>query len=694
MRHLLVLVLGIAQATALARAPGDEPPSWAPPLQVVYDLLKLVPWGESSEGYRLGEGQDSLGPILGGFNTGFEVGEDGSLWASGSEAELVVTLDSGRDHRLEAEVSALRPGRLSLFANGRALGRRALASGRQTVAFEIPADALREGDTFLTFHLKGGARVRGRLFRKRRLLKRPVPEPRRLTFHRVEIRPVRRADERVAAVHVQIPQGGRLVARVAGEGRVAVRLEVEGERVREILAREVAGEADLNAAMEAWAGKVARLSLVSSGSAAWKEARLLAPSAPRSAPVQGPRRNVILWVVDALRADKLRCDNPKSRVRTPNFDSFARRGVLFRKAISQSSHSKPATASILTGHYPASHGASRHEDRLRTDIPLLSEIFQRAGFVTGAFAGNGFVGKPHGFVRGWHTFRNLLREGKPAKTPYLFRHIETWLRSQKDHPFFLYVHTVDPHVPYNPPKHVLSLYWQGPYRGRIVPRRSGHQLDDARAGKFHVGAVDCKYVEALYDGEVTVADFYFGKLLDLLEKLGLAGSTLIAVTADHGEEMWDHGNPGHGHTLYNELTRVPLLLGPAPITPAGRVVEADVEMVDLAPTLLELGGVPSPGDMQGQSLVPWLKADPPVGAPAFSVHEGRIASAQVGRWKYIVYRGGAQRVFDLHVDPGEQRDLSKAQPVVRRYLRGLLAQWLARQGTWRKSRDGILGQPR
>jgi arylsulfatase A-like enzyme len=117
-------------------------------------------------------------------------------------------------------------------------------------------------------------------------------------------------------------------------------------------------------------------------------------------------------------------------------------------------------------------------------------------------------------------------------------------------------------------------------------------------------------------------------------------------------------------------------------------------MVDLAPTLLELAGAPIPAEVQGRSLVPWLEVDPPVGAPAFSVHEGRIASAQAGRWKYIVYRGGAERVFDLQVDPGEQRDLAPAQPVVRRYLRGLLAQWLARQATWHKSRDGILGQPR
>jgi arylsulfatase A-like enzyme len=512
----------------------------------------------------------------------------------------------------------------------------------------------------------------------------------RATFHRIDVVPATPPAERSFSVIALVPRGAELRARHAGPGRAEIRVEVAGSAP---LAARPGGEGDLRADLGPLAGKAARFSFTAEGEGAWKEAVLTAP-APEALPAPPRARNIVLWVVDTLRADKLGCYNPKTRVRTPNFDGFARQGVLFRKAIAQSSHSKPATATILTGHYPASHGGNAHRDRLRAGVPLISELFQRAGYETAVFAGNGFIGKPHGFGRGWNTFRNLLREGKPAKAPYLFPHVRRWLQRKREKPFFLYVHTVDPHVPYNPPKHFLALYWQGRYLGPLIPRRSGHQLDDARAGKFRVGPIDRKYAEALYDGEVSVADYWFGKFLDALEEAGLAKETLLAVTADHGEEFWERGNPGHGHTLYNELVRVPFLLGPAPLTPAGRVVEADVEMVDLAPTLLEMAGVSVPSEMQGRSLVPLVRAEPPVPAPAFSIHEDRIAAAQAGPWKYIIYRGGQEHLFDLGADPAEKHDVLAREPLVRRWLRGLLARWLHLQGTWRKSRQGILGQPR
>ena len=321
-------------------------------------------------------------------------------------------------------------------------------------------------------------------------------------------------------------------------------------------------------------------------------------------------------MIDTLRADKLRCINEKTRVRTPNFDSFAKRGVLFKRALSQSSHSKPAAASIMTGHYPASHGAMAHHEKLRRDLPLLPELYKQAGYTTAGFASNGFIGKKHGFVRGWDYFENLLLRGKPGKAPYLLREVNRWLDKRRDKPFFLYVHSVDPHVPYNPPRNFLSFYWQGRYRGRLVPRRTGFQLDDARAGKFKVGATDKIYAQALYDGEVSVADHFFGKFLDKLEEKGLTKDTLVVVTADHGEELWDHGNCGHGHTLYDELIRVPLLFGPAPLVPEGRVVDSTVEMVDLVPTMLELSGLNVPEAVQGKSLLGVFAAEPAVPAPA------------------------------------------------------------------------------
>jgi arylsulfatase A-like enzyme len=679
---LKLLALGLAFFTATAFA--DASP------QTVYDLLKLA--SPTTDGVRLGEGNPSAAAVVGGFNTGFRIREDGSLTANGNEAELIVELAGKEAYRLSADVTPEAPGALSLFVGGSFVGRAALSGARQKVTFDIPGEAVVAGDNYLTFSWRGGRKVRGRLLRGKRILQKPTVEPRRGIFHRIEIQRLAAAAARSLSAFVHVPVGGEISGVISGQGDAKVSIELPGEASSELpLQRDAEGK--VSATLAAFAGKLARLTLLAAGEASWKEARVIAPGR-EAVPPAAKAKNVILWVIDTLRADKLGCYNPQSRVRTPNFDAFARRGVLFRKAIAQSSHSKPASASLLTGHYPGSHGASDFKDKLRTDIPLLSELFQRAGHLTAAFASNGFIGKPHGFVRGWGAFRNLLREGKPGKIPYLFPHVARWITAHREKPFFLYVHSVDPHVPYNPPKHFLSLYYEGRYRGPLVPRKSGVQLDDARAGRFRVGPADRLFAEALYDGEVTVADHYFGRLLDLLESSGLAKDTLVVVTADHGEEFWEHGNPGHGHTLYNELTRVPLLIGPSPLVPAARVVEGDVEMVDVAPTVLGLAGLPIPGEMQGRTLSGAILAEEPVPSPAFAVHEGRIAAAQVGRWKYQIYRGGAERVFDLARDPSEMRDLAAEQPLVRRYLRGLLAEWLANQARWRKSRDGIIGQPR
>lgn len=687
MRSLVWLALGVLAAQ------GSSTPSLAQAAaETTHELLALVRFGGAGPVIRLGEGQPSLPAILGGFNTGFTLGEGGALLAHGEESELVLPLAEGVAHGLEVELTPRAPGGLSVFSNGRRVGRARLSGQRQTLRFDVPATARAGGgDTFLTFAFHARGRVRGRLLRGQRWTQKPVAEPRRATFHRVELTAAGAASaSRSLDAYAYIAAGASFVGRVEGDGAASVRVSVGNAAPVELSLRGEGGARE--GELAPFAGKLARLTLVSSGTATWKEARIVAPAvAPVAESAVRKPKNVVLWVIDTLRTDRLRCFNAKTRVRTPNFDSFARQGVLFERAISQSSHSKPAAASLLTGHYPASHGASTHQEKLRRDIPLLPELFQQAGFDTAGFASNGFIGPKHGFVRGWTTFQNLLLRGKPGKAPYLLREVEGWLEQPHEKPFFLYVHSVDPHVPYNPPRHFLSMYWQGRYRGKLIPRKTGYQLDDARSGKFKVGPTDKIYAQALYDGEVSVSDHFFGKFLDTLDKKGLTKDTLVIVTADHGEEFWEHGNVGHGHTLYNELISAPLIFGPAPFVPAARRVATTVEMVDLAPTLLELAGLAVPEAVQGRTLLPLFRGEPVVPAPAFSVHEGRIAAAQLRNWKYIVYRGGAERVFDLDADPGEQRDLSPTEPVVRRHLRALLSEWLTLQGRLHK-RDGVLGQ--
>ena len=693
-----VLALGVLCLSPLAQPPR----AFAAEDRVVYDLVKLEEHGLRGPIVRLGEGAASLPAVLGGFNTGFTQKESGALRAHGAEAELVLSLSPRTAYRGTLVLTPRGGARtLGVFVNGRRVARAALRGGRQEIAFEVPAAGADHADTYLTFAFHGRARAAGRLFRGRRFMQKPKPEPVRALVHSVVLTPTGEAEGAATLiVHALVPPGARLVARVQGGGTATVRAAIKDEpSVLVGSAPNGEGERSLEAPLTAQAGEVARFELVTTGAARFLDARILAPSGVADVSTLVRPKNVVLWFIDTLRADKLRCYNPKTRVHTPNFDAFARGGTMFRRTLSQSSHSKPSAATVLTGHYPASHGARTHQDKLRRDVPMLSELFRQAGHETVGFASNGFIGPKHGFVRGWHTFRNLLLKGKPGKGPYLLAEVRGWLARRKARakaaakPFFLYVHSIDPHVPYTPPHQYLSMYWKERYRGRVVPRLTGHQLDDARAGKFRVGPTDKRYVEALYDGEVSAADHYFGQMMELLEREGLSKDTLVIVSADHGEELWEHGQPGHGHTLFNELIGVPLLFGPAPLVPSARVVEGSVEMVDVAPTILALAGLAVPERAQGRSLVPMMRDEGPASPVSFSVHEGRIAAAQQGRFKYIVYRGGAERVFDLDADPLEQKDISKSRPHVRRHLRALLSTWLVREGHHRKARDGLIGFP-
>ncbi|MBX7190490.1 MAG: sulfatase-like hydrolase/transferase [Sandaracinaceae bacterium] len=481
---------------------------------------------------------------------------------------------------------------------------------------------------------------------------------------------------------MEIPDGARLRGVAEGEGHVEVLALRDGHEPTSV-GRIAAGSFDLD--LDALAGSIARLDLRASG-----ELRLTDPTVVtldgRPTATRPTIRNVLVYLTDTLRADKLHPYRPESRVRTPNFDSWAHGAAVMMRGHGQENWTKPSVATLLSGLFPWEHHATTEDAVLPADVQLLSERLGRE-FHSGAFIANGFCSDRFGFRQGWDTFRNYVREGERNQAQFVAADVLSWLDERpQDEPFFLYVHTVDPHVPYLPPEEMLALYDPNPYDGPVDFNRDRELLEHVKSGSLQVNERDREHLEALYDGEITYHDVHFGSIMEGLERRGLAESTIVVFTADHGEEFFDHGSVGHGHSVYEELINVPLVVRVPGVTDEGVRLDDSVGLVDVLPTIYDALGRPIPDDLSGESFLPLLlgqTADAPRVAVTGFMEGWRAVN--VGRLKLIQRTERRVMLHDLVEDPDELTDVSADRPIAVRYARGLLGLHLA--GVERPSRQ-------
>jgi len=375
----------------------------------------------------------------------------------------------------------------------------------------------------------------------------------------------------------------------------------------------------------------------------------------------GDRPGGVLFIgIDTLRADRLGCYG-YPRPTSPRIDALAREAVVFEQAISQSSWTLPAFASMMTGVLPARHGAGEGKSclvaacpALGPELPTLAELFAQAGYRTASFVSNGFVGTRVGLGRGFERVDEL---GVGASA---VRATAAWLDEHRRDPFFAFVHVVDPHAPYAPPAEERALFVDTAYAGPVVPERSGWlrgDWDDA----------DRRYISDLYDGEVRWTDRLVGELLDALSRLGLDDRTLVVLVSDHGEELFDHMGLGHGHSMYDEVLHVPLIVrfpGGAPRGRVGRQVRA----MDTFPTVLAAMGRPVPAGIDAMSLMDLAQGE--TGASAFDVavaeftyRSPELRAVRRPHEKLILdVLRNRPRLFDLDADPEERTDLAQGNP--------------------------------
>ena len=384
------------------------------------------------------------------------------------------------------------------------------------------------------------------------------------------------------------------------------------------------------------------------------------------APGRQTAQNVVLVLIDTLRADHLAMYNQETRVRTPFLDALARESMVFENAWAQENWTKPSITSLLTGLYSAAHQNKSEKNKVPSTALMIQEYYSKLGFETAGLVANGYVSDKFGFKRGWDTWTNYVREGKRNRAQFVADDAVNWLKARKsDKSFFLYVHTIDPHVPYIPPAQYRAMYDNEPYNGVVQSTQTATLLEKVKTGAVRLSDRDKFRLEALYDGEISYHDDHLIKIYDELKAQGLLENTVIIVTADHGEEFFEHGSVGHGHSLYEELLHVPLIVrlpGATEKTERGVRFKEMVELVDVFPTVCALTGVETPAEVQGKSLIPQLNGMVPQWpSVAFSEFMGGQLTARTTRYK-LIYRGLRTTLFDLEKDPRETADLSNERP--------------------------------
>jgi arylsulfatase A-like enzyme len=412
--------------------------------------------------------------------------------------------------------------------------------------------------------------------------------------------------------------------------------------------------------------------------------------------------NVLLITIDTLRADRLATFGGRAGL-TPRLDGLAADGVAFTTAISQSSWTLPSLASLFTGLPPSRHGAgwSTEAFNLLARAPLsdkawiMTETLREKGYATHAVVTNPYLAMHYGLGRGFGGYENVsieseaflaLRETMVARLllavwPSLLigdigetvtARAQAWLERHRTEKFFLWVHYLDPHTPYGDSRRIGSKSFRSdaPFAGTTASDSLGPRFDAIarlRAGEIHLDAMQRRQLLQLYDAGVQYADEQVGRLLDSVDRLDLREHTVIIVASDHGEEFWEHGGVEHGHTVYDELVRVPLILR-WPGGPGGRVVSNVVRLMDVAPTIVELTGCgPPPRSIEGRSLrAPAMEE--PEGARV-AVSEGLLLSDEkralrTAHYKFIRSANGKEELYDLVNDPGELRDLAAREDLM------------------------------
>jgi arylsulfatase A-like enzyme len=400
-------------------------------------------------------------------------------------------------------------------------------------------------------------------------------------------------------------------------------------------------------------------------------------------PANDMRPNLLLVSLDTLRSDHLGCYG-YARPTSSFLDALAGSAVLFEDVVAVAPYTLPAHATMFTGRMPVRHGAVDEHHRLDTRaVDYLPEILASHGYATAAFTGGGMVSDEFGFSAGFDRYgtrdpitgaffgRGAPGAGEEPATEVIDS-IAAWIGSRADERWFVFLHSYIAHE-YDAPEQDFELFDTHPElpagRDTMERFRRGEWIEQG------VTQGEIAHLRDRYDATIHFADRVLGRLLGQLEQGGLLENTVVVITSDHGEEFGEHGSLRHAVTLQRELLQVPLIVR-APDGEAGRRITRPISQADLAPTLLDLLGLPPMSDADGTSRAAWIRGGPLHGrhTPLYAhvdTRTSRRAALRVDSYKVIrgdvsdsVERPAPQawRLYDRSRDPGETLDLSRRRP--------------------------------
>jgi arylsulfatase A-like enzyme len=381
--------------------------------------------------------------------------------------------------------------------------------------------------------------------------------------------------------------------------------------------------------------------------------------------------NVLLVVLDAASARRSSGYGHAHRT-TPELDALAAEGVTFERTYTPAVFTRAAMASLWTSRYPE-QGLGREDLRLAADRLTLAELLTAHGITTAGWVANPNAGVAAGLDRGFAEFHGVYsqpgRPGGAVRADAVSAEVARWLEARGAQRFFAYAHFREPHFPYDPPPPFDTLFGpDGP-----LPR---HAREDkswtirVSLGRQPATEEELAHLRRLYDGNLAYVDSQLGALRRALERAGIWERTVVIVSADHGEELLEHGFIGHNEQVYQETAWIPLVMRfPRGAAPAGLRVQALSDLVDLAPTIADVFGVMGRGGsaaaFRGRSLLPSVfGAAGKHGTVSRSIARRPAYALTDGRYKFVFdVRRGAQELYDLGKDPREQDDIGERDPL-------------------------------
>jgi choline-sulfatase len=647
-------------------------------------------------------------------------GEPAAIASPLAALEIPLSAEQARAASVLAlRVHASEPLALTVKLNGRKPRKKAieLVAGWQNLAQEIPPGWFLPGENQVVLEhgrRKGTVALAWARAGERRELPSPLSSA-RFVDRRLELH----AGSSVAW-YVTLPEGGHLRARVAAPCQVSVRASTtDGGFVGGRLSAEREdGRVDLSS----FSGKVVRLELsadspdpddgLDGSTPAAPPARcevarieepvitVHGPEAPPP-PAGKPPRYVILWVLDSTRADRMPIFTPGAPVQTPNLEELARTSAVFRQYYTQGNESQTSHSTVWSGVYPAVHNVrlagNNGNTKLPARLPVIAELVAKAGLRPIAVTGNGFVTDSGGYTRGFQEFRNMMREKGVVNGVLYGEQIVAAAMGRLDanraDPTYLFFGTVDSHSPWIARQPWIDRYWaddyNGPFRTYGEPGALG-----MRRGKMGCSKVppleDVERLRAIYDSTISYSDDLIGKVIAQLKIWNIWDQTMLILTADHGDELFEHKRCGHGGSLRDTLVRVPLLIHyPAQFQPG--FFDEGAEGVDILPTILDALGAPPLTTSQGHSLRP-LTAGAGRGwtSPSYASQYEYAHAMRLGRWKMAVNIRGEVLVLDMREDPLEKENRAGSHPVETRMLADHLGLFVATRARWQKASWGVV----